>query len=218
MLLSPDLLSDSDSSSSSSENVNYADIAVTAASECASLATHRWPAQPLTRCVHAPCAVVGVTATVFLVERVGRTGVQAWMYGLCGLVMLPMAALVQYKGPQGVLLLFAMIGRACVMGGSATSWLYPAEAYPTSVRSTGHSAANAAARVGAFVAPFISSLDVVSLWLPTIAFAAASLAASVANMRLKVRTPARGEQQCGCCPARDTSCRRKRALWTCLRT
>ena len=46
------------------------------------------------------------------------------------------------------------------MGASSMTWIVTAELLPTRIRSTGHSAANAIARLGGAVSPFLVSPSV----------------------------------------------------------
>jgi hypothetical protein len=51
----------------------------------------------------------------------------------------------------------AFLSRMFVYSGSAIVWIVTAETLTTDIRATGHSAANAVARIGAFSAPYVVS-------------------------------------------------------------
>ena len=78
--------------------------------------------------------------------------------------------------------------------------------YPTSVRSTGHSAANALGRIGAFSAPYVASLDSVSFWIPAVTFGVVSLAAALANYSLKTVSERLTCRACSSCVRSLTFC------------
>ena len=44
-----------------------------------------------------------------------------------------------------------------LMAASCTTWVSTAEIFTTDIRSTGHSAANAVARIGGFLVPYVVS-------------------------------------------------------------
>ena len=46
-----------------------------------------------------------------------------------------------------------------MMGSSATTWVATAEILPTEIRNTGHAYANAVARIGGAISPFVVSSD-----------------------------------------------------------
>ena len=58
--------------------------------------------------------------------------------------------------PHWLLVLLALAARGAIMGASTATWLMAPELYETALRSTGHSSANAMARLGGFVTPFIA--------------------------------------------------------------
>mmetsp|Transcript_10180 Transcript_10180/g.12903 ORF Transcript_10180/g.12903 Transcript_10180/m.12903 type:complete len:120 (-) Transcript_10180:101-460(-) len=54
-----------------------------------------------------------------------------------------------------LLVSLAFIVRVCEMAGTCVTWISTAEILSTEIRSTGHSAANAVARIGGFCSPYI---------------------------------------------------------------
>lgn len=55
------------------------------------------------------------------------------------------------------LIVLAFFSRLFVYSGSLCVWIVTAELFTTRTRATGHSACNAVARIGAFLAPFLVS-------------------------------------------------------------
>jgi len=158
-------------------------------------------------------ADVGVTVAILCIDRFGRVSTQVWMYTLCGVLTPLLAVMLHIDAPVVLFVSIAVTARALVMGASSVTWVYPAEVrawnwmavavvagggmltaprpcaaqfYSTAVRSTGHSAANACGRLGAFVAPFLANMDAISVWVPALAFAVLNLVAAGANVFLKV--------------------------------
>ncbi|OQR94167.1 transporter [Achlya hypogyna] len=100
----------------------------------------------------AVAEVAGVFFTIAIVDRWGRRLTQIVLYGVSALAVL----LSAFDLALPLLTLFAMVGRAAIMGASSTTWLATPEAFPTHVRTTGHGIASAMARVGGFVTPFVA--------------------------------------------------------------
>ena len=58
--------------------------------------------------------------------------------------------------PHWLLSILALLARGAIMAASCATWVMAPELYETALRGTGHSAANAVARVGGFITPFIA--------------------------------------------------------------
>jgi hypothetical protein len=93
----------------------------------------------------------GTTFAILLVDRVGRIPLQAMSF-LIGGISVFILVLTSARNVQIGLAFFA---RWFMMSGTCTAWVGTAEILPTEIRTTGHSTANAVARVGGFVAPFV---------------------------------------------------------------
>ena len=61
------------------------------------------------------------------------------------------------SGTHMALVVLAFLARMFIFSGSAITWIWTAEVLSTEIRSTGHSIANAAARIGGFVTPYLVS-------------------------------------------------------------
>ena len=73
----------------------------------------------------------------------------------------------------------SFVGMLAVSTTFGVIWVYAAELYPTSVRTTGTSMGSMAARVGAFSAPFI--IEITPRWLPYVIYSViGGLAAALA--------------------------------------
>lgn len=107
----------------------------------------------------AACAeVVGQTFVLMTVETWGRVHTQALSYLLGGGSVLGLAFLAADDGSKrGTLMFVAFLARMFMMGASSTTWVATAEILPTQIRTTGHASANAIARVGGALSPFVVS-------------------------------------------------------------
>ncbi|KAL7578258.1 hypothetical protein ACA910_012676 [Epithemia clementina (nom. ined.)] len=99
--------------------------------------------------------LVGTTLVIILVDRVGRISSQVGCYFLAGICVCLLCVLHAWEYPRYVLVIFGFAARVFEMGGTCTTWVSTAEILTTEVRSTGHSTANAMARMGAFLCPFL---------------------------------------------------------------
>ena len=193
--------------------INYASILISSASECACCRNGSVLCPARVAHTSNVDADVGVTVAILCIDRFGRVSTQVWMYTLCGVLTPLLAVMLHIDAPVVLFVSIAVTARALVMGASSVTWVYPAEVrawnwmavavvagggmltaprpcaaqfYSTAVRSTGHSAANACGRLGAFVAPFLANMDAISVWVPALAFAVLNLVAAGANVFLKV--------------------------------
>ena len=74
----------------------------------------------------------------------------------CGVIQVCMICTLAWIGAQHRLLIeLGLADKVCGMGGTCVTWVSTAEILTTEVRSTGHSTANAMARLGAFFCPFV---------------------------------------------------------------
>jgi len=104
--------------------------------------------------------IVGTMLVISLVDRVGRIPTQVCSYGIGGSSLLILCLFSAFDMNRALLVVVAFICRVCEMAGSCVTWISTAEILPTEIRSTGHSAANAFARIGGFCAPFLIDGDI----------------------------------------------------------
>jgi MFS family permease len=102
--------------------------------------------------------IVGLTFVIFTVDSYGRIKSQMLFYTLGGLCVFALC-LPALVGKVGMLTFIAFCARMCEMGASCLTWVMTSEVLTTDIRTTGHSAANAVARVGGFVSPYIVEGD-----------------------------------------------------------
>lgn len=106
--------------------------------------------------------IAGVTLVLFTVDRFGRIGCLSAYFFLGGLSVWGLCLLEHLHSSSSgtstthtAKILLAIMARFWVYSGSNVVWILTAELLPTQLRTTGHGAANAVARVGAFAAPFV---------------------------------------------------------------
>ncbi|CAB9498655.1 Synaptic vesicle 2-related protein [Seminavis robusta] len=101
--------------------------------------------------------MVGQTFVILTVETWGRVHTQALSYLLGGFSVLGLALLEASGSKRGAMMFVAFLARMFMMGSSSTTWVATAEILPTKIRNTGHAAANAMARLGGAISPFVVS-------------------------------------------------------------
>eukprot|EP00521_Asterionellopsis_glacialis_P010851 CAMPEP_0195303202 /NCGR_PEP_ID=MMETSP0707-20130614/32406_1 /TAXON_ID=33640 /ORGANISM="Asterionellopsis glacialis, Strain CCMP134" /LENGTH=551 /DNA_ID=CAMNT_0040366683 /DNA_START=392 /DNA_END=2047 /DNA_ORIENTATION=+ len=105
--------------------------------------------------------VAGLTLVVFTIDRAGRILSQVVSFGCAGICVFLLcfladpATAARIQVPHGVLVVLAFLARAFEMSATCVTWVSTAELLSTEIRTTGHSAANAVARLGAAVIPFL---------------------------------------------------------------
>jgi MFS family permease len=100
--------------------------------------------------------VVGFAIAILLVDRVGRLPLQrAGFFGAAlGLALLGVAAMS--GNPMWLVIVgFALFNLMINAGPNSTTFLVPAEIYPTRLRATGHGFAAAAGKFGAALGVFV---------------------------------------------------------------
>ncbi|KAL3943664.1 MAG: hypothetical protein SGBAC_002284 [Bacillariaceae sp.] len=105
--------------------------------------------------VSSSAELIGTTIAIVLVDVVGRVPLQAMSYSLAGVSVYVLCLLAEKDMPRNTLIVFAFVARIFEMSGSCVTWISTAEILTTDVRTTGHSAANAVARIGSIIAPFL---------------------------------------------------------------
>lgn len=101
------------------------------------------------------CAeVIGTAIAICFIDRIGRVPVIVSSYALGGISVFLMCVFVG-NFSRSALVSIAFLARICEMVSSTTVWVQTAEIFPTEIRSTGHSATNAVARIGGFVSPYL---------------------------------------------------------------
>lgn len=100
--------------------------------------------------------IVGFWIAILLVDRVGRLPLQKIGFLGAGLALILLAVADIYGDPIWMVLLgYALFNLLINAGPNSTTFLIPAEAYPTHLRATGHGFAAAAGKFGAVVGVFL---------------------------------------------------------------
>ncbi len=101
-------------------------------------------------------AIPGYIVAILLLDRVGRKSIQilgfammAIMFLLIGLIPPVTTTLVPFLLLYGISYFFTEFGP------NMTTFIYPAELFPTEVRTTGHGISAGAGKLGAFVGAFL---------------------------------------------------------------
>jgi MFS family permease len=104
--------------------------------------------------ISASAEILGLLVVIQTVDTVGRVYSQVASFLLGGILVFILGMLTTTAN-WTVLTVLAFFARACMMAGSCSTWVTTAEIYSTEIRTSGHSAANAVGRVGAFISPFL---------------------------------------------------------------
>jgi len=114
--------------------------------------------------VSSSAEFLGLTASIIIVESVGRIRPQALFFFGGGIFSL----LLSLSASAGLSVYFLTAIAFCLkvaeMGASTLLWVTTAESLPTEIRTTGHSVANAVARMGGFLCPFLVQ-DITPFWI-----------------------------------------------------
>ena len=105
------------------------------------------------------CAeIVGQTMVIGMISWAGRAQITSLMYLLGGIFVFGLCLVASDKSAdRATLVILSFLARGFAMGASSMTWIVTAELLPTPIRTTGHSAANAVARVGGAASPFLIS-------------------------------------------------------------
>jgi len=104
--------------------------------------------------------IVGTSMVILVVDRIGRIPSQVVSYGVAGVLLCLLCTLAGLgHTSRSTLIVLGFFARAFEMAGTCCSWVSTAEILTTDVRGTGHSTANAIARIGAFLCPFLVEGD-----------------------------------------------------------
>ncbi|CAJ1969206.1 unnamed protein product [Cylindrotheca closterium] len=109
--------------------------------------------------VSSSAELIGTTIAIILVDVVGRIPLQVMSYSLGGVSVYALCRFAEKGMPRNTLLAFSFAARIFEMSGTCVTWISTAEILTTEVRTTGHSAANAVARIGSIIAPFLVQGD-----------------------------------------------------------
>lgn len=101
----------------------------------------------------------GTTLVILMIDRCGRVRTQAFNYFLGGLFVLLLGLIASDDSiPRKMKISAAFMARLFFMGASCSTWVSTAEILTTDVRTSGHSFANAVARVAGSFSAFLVAL------------------------------------------------------------
>lgn len=105
--------------------------------------------------VSSSAELVGTTIAILCVDITGRIPLQVVAYALAGISVTSLCLSAAKGAHRNVLISLGFSSRIFEMIGSCVSWVSTAEILTTEVRTTGHSTANAVARIGSLFSPFL---------------------------------------------------------------
>ena len=105
--------------------------------------------------VSSSAELVGTTFAIYTVDRAGRIPLQIVSYAMAGMCVCSLCVMASQGAHRSILIGLGFAARIFEMAGSCVTWVSTAEILTTEVRTTGHSAANAVARIGSLFAPFL---------------------------------------------------------------
>lgn len=97
---------------------------------------------------------LGALISIFVIDHVSRTGLQkiGFLGGFIGLLLLSLSSyFTSFPVFPMIFSGFLIYNLFINMGPGATTYLLPAEVYPTEIRGTGHGLASGVAKLGAFI-------------------------------------------------------------------
>lgn len=106
--------------------------------------------------ISSTAEAMGTAMAICLVDRIGRIPTIAGSYFAGGIVLFLLCFFVDQLG-RTVTVTLSFMSRIFEMIASCTVWISTAELFTTEIRSTGHSATNAVARIGGFISPYLIS-------------------------------------------------------------
>ena len=104
--------------------------------------------------ISSSAEIFGLFTVIQTVDSVGRIPSQVMSYIFGGIFVFSVT-MAAGSANNTVLTILAFFARAFEMMGACVTWVTTAEILTTEIRTTGHSAANAVGRTGAFVSPFL---------------------------------------------------------------
>lgn len=104
--------------------------------------------------ISASAEILGLFVVINTIDTLGRVPSQVISY-IGGGTFLFTLSMFAGSASNNTLIALAFFARAFEMMGSCVTWVSTAEILTTDIRTTGHSAANAVGRTGAFISPYL---------------------------------------------------------------
>lgn len=128
--------------------------------------------------VSSAAELLGTALTIQLIDRIGRVKTLVGAFFSAGISLFFLCVLTDSGiAPRPVLIAFALLGRAAEMASACVVWISTVEILTTDILSTGHSALNAVARLGAFFSPYLV-VESNPLWLVGLIFLMVNMVAA----------------------------------------
>src|SRR5580698_1520225 len=106
--------------------------------------------------IFAIFAVPGYVVAILLLDRTGRRSIQVLGFGLMGLMFLLIGLIPAVTTTAlAFALLYGISYFFTEFGPNTTTFIYPAEIFPTQVRTTAHGISSGAGKLGAFLGAFL---------------------------------------------------------------
>lgn len=102
--------------------------------------------------------IIGLIFTMVAVDKFGRVRTQVGSYALAGVAVFILSFSAK-NGSETLLTIIAFCTRAIEVVGPTVTWMHTAELLTTDIRTTGHSAVNAVARLFTLSSPYIVSTN-----------------------------------------------------------
>jgi len=106
--------------------------------------------------ISSSAELIGTVLVIYFIDKIGRIPMQVASYVVGGLSLFLLCYFFGNVG-RSVLVALSFIARTVEMCGTSVTWISTAEIFSTEIRSTGHSATNAIARIGGFASPYLVS-------------------------------------------------------------
>lgn len=131
--------------------------------------------------------IPGLLVALLLVDYKGRCKTMAVLFVVCAASLCFLSGMARF--PTGLLILFMFCVRGAIYGAYVTAYVYTAEVYPTSCRTTGLGAASAMGRVGGILTIYVAiSFSTSQLIVPVLMFVVVACVAAFLAMRLPFET------------------------------
>lgn len=123
-----------------------------------------------------------------LLNRIGRKWTMILWYAISGVSLIVSTILLTVFEENEVAAIiataFSLVGKSAITGSFTLVFLYTPEIYPTNYRNSGLGIASSISRIGGILAPFVSNLALIALWIPGAIFSVMCLLVVLLALRL----------------------------------
>ncbi|XP_045215873.2 organic cation transporter protein-like isoform X1 [Mercenaria mercenaria] len=123
-----------------------------------------------------------------LLNRIGRKWTMILWYAISGISLIIATVLLtvfEDNEVAGIVATaFSLIGKSAITGSFSIVFLYTPEIYPTNYRNSGLGISSSISRIGGILAPFVSNLALIALWIPGAIFGGMCLLVVLLALRL----------------------------------